>query len=72
MQRQDQNSNVYKKKGQNYTVSKDNIRIPTFERISSELQCLEIRPEFQCLEEYVEKSNVHENTARIPMFERIR
>lgn len=33
------NFNFYKK-GQNYTVSKDNIRIPTFERISSELQCL--------------------------------
>ena len=31
---------IFIKKGQNYTVSKDNIRIPTFERISSELQCL--------------------------------
>ena len=36
-----ENSNVYKKKGQNPNVWKDKIRVP---------MCIKMRPEFKCVE----------------------
>ena len=60
---QDQNSNLYKKKGQNSNVSNVVVRIP---------MPMKKRPNFQCLERYDQKTNMYKKRPRIPKLGRKR